>query len=29
LIKMGYSDVMVLQHPAIEGWKDAGYPIEK
>ena len=29
LIKMGYSDVMVLEHPAIEGWKDAGYPIEK
>lgn len=29
LIKMGYSDVMVLQHPAIEGWKDSGYPIEK
>lgn len=29
LIKMGYSDVMVLKHPAIEGWKDAGYPMEK
>jgi rhodanese-related sulfurtransferase len=29
LNKMGYSDVMVLEHPAIEGWKDAGYPIEK
>ena len=29
LIKMGYSDVMVLEHPAIEGWKNAGYPIEK
>lgn len=28
LIKMGYSDVMVLEHPAIEGWKAAGYPIE-
>jgi rhodanese-related sulfurtransferase len=29
LIKMGYSDVMVLEHPAIEGWKAAGYPMEK
>ena len=29
LIKMGYSDVMVLKHPAIEGWKEAGYPVEK
>lgn len=29
LIKMGYSDVMVLEHPAIEGWKAAGYPVEK
>jgi len=29
LMKMGYSDVMVLQHPAIEGWKDSGYPVEK
>lgn len=29
LIKMGYSDVMVLEHPAIEGWKAAGYQMEK
>ncbi len=29
LIKMGYSDVMVLEHPAIQGWKEAGYPVEK
>lgn len=29
LIKMGYSDVKVLKHPAIQGWKEAGYPIEK
>jgi rhodanese-related sulfurtransferase len=29
LIKMGYSDVKVLKHPAIQGWKEAGYPIER
>lgn len=29
LIKMGYSDVKVLKHPAIQGWLEAGYPIEK
>ena len=29
LIKMGYSDVKVLRHPAIQGWLEAGYPIEK
>ena len=29
LIKMGYSDVTVLEHPAIQGWIEAGYPIEK
>lgn len=28
-IKMGYSDVKVLEHPAIEGWKKAGYPVDK
>lgn len=29
LIKMGYMDVKVLEHPAIEGWLEAGYPMEK
>ena len=29
LIKMGYSDVKVLKHPSIQGWQEAGYPIEK
>ena len=29
LIDMGYSDVKVLKDPAIRGWKEAGYPIEK
>ena len=29
LIKMGYDDVKVLKHPSIQGWKEAGYPIEK
>ena len=29
LIKMGYSDVKVLEHPSIQGWKEAGYPMEK
>ena len=29
LIEMGYSDVKVLKDPAIRGWKEAGYPIEK
>lgn len=29
LMKMGYSDVKVLEHPAIQGWIEAGYPIEK
>ena len=29
LIKMGYMDVKVLEHPAIQGWIEAGYPIEK
>ncbi len=29
LIGMGYDDVKVLRDPAIRGWKEAGYPIEK
>jgi rhodanese-related sulfurtransferase len=29
LMKMGYNDVKVLKHPAIQGWIEAGYPIEK
>ena len=29
LEKMGYMDVYVLEHPAIQGWIEAGYPIEK
>ena len=29
LMKMGYNDVKVLKHPAIEGWIKAGYPVEK
>ena len=29
LIKMGYTDVKVLEHPSIQGWMEAGYPIEK
>ena len=29
LMKMGYNDVKVLKHPAIEGWIKAGYPIDK
>ena len=29
LMKMGYNDVKVLKHPAIEGWIKAGYPTEK
>lgn len=29
MMKMGYSEVMVLEHPAIEGWKNSGYPMEK
>lgn len=29
LIKMGYSDVKVLEHPSIQGWLEAGYPMEK
>ena len=29
LMKMGYNDVKVLKHPAIEGWIEAGYPIDK
>lgn len=29
LIRMGYSDVKVLKHPAIQGWKESGYPVEK
>ena len=29
LMKMGYTDVKVLKHPAIEGWIKAGYPVEK
>jgi len=29
LIEMGFDDVKVLKDPAIHGWKEAGYPIEK
>jgi rhodanese-related sulfurtransferase len=29
LTKMGYSDVKVLKHPAIQGWEEAGYPMAK
>lgn len=29
LMQMGYNDVKVLKHPAIEGWIKAGYPIDK
>jgi len=29
LIRMGYDDVKVLKDPSIQGWKEAGYPIEK
>ncbi|NLA75587.1 MAG: rhodanese-like domain-containing protein [Deltaproteobacteria bacterium] len=29
LIKMGYNDVMVLKHPAIQGWIEAKYPVDK
>jgi rhodanese-related sulfurtransferase len=29
LIEMGFDDVKVLQDPAIRGWKEAGYPMEK
>ncbi|MBN2418432.1 MAG: rhodanese-like domain-containing protein [Deltaproteobacteria bacterium] len=29
LMQMGYNDVKVLKHPAIEGWIEAGYPVEK
>jgi sulfur-carrier protein adenylyltransferase/sulfurtransferase len=29
LMKMGYNDVKVLKHPAIQGWLKAGYPVEK
>lgn len=29
LMKMGYNDVKVLKHPAIQGWIEAGYPVEK
>jgi rhodanese-related sulfurtransferase len=29
LIRMGYDDVKVLIDPSIQGWKEAGYPIEK
>ncbi len=29
LMKMGYNDIKVLKHPAIQGWIEAGYPIEK
>lgn len=29
LMKMGYTDVKVLKHPAIEGWKEAKYPLDK
>jgi len=28
LLRMGYADVQVLEHPSIEGWKAAGYPVE-
>ncbi|MBN2317965.1 MAG: rhodanese-like domain-containing protein [Acidobacteria bacterium] len=29
LIEMGFDDVKVLKDPAVRGWKEAGYPIEK
>ena len=29
LIEMGYDNVKVLKDPAIRGWKEAGYPLEK
>ncbi len=29
LMKMGYNDVKVLKHPALQGWIEAGYPVEK
>jgi len=29
LIRMGYDDIKVLKDPSIQGWKQAGYPIEK
>ena len=29
LMKMGYNDVKVLKHPAIQGWLEAGFPIDK
>lgn len=29
LMKMGYNDVKVLKHPAIQGWIEALYPVDK
>lgn len=29
LMQMGYDDVQVLKDPSIQGWKEAGYPMEK
>ncbi|HSW39458.1 MAG TPA: rhodanese-like domain-containing protein [Acidobacteriota bacterium] len=29
LFHMGYENVKVLEDPAIQGWREAGYPIEK
>jgi len=29
LMEMGYDDVKVLKDPSIQGWKKAGYPMEK
>jgi rhodanese-related sulfurtransferase len=29
LLGMGFTEVKVLKDPSIEGWKKAGYPIEK
>lgn len=29
LMKMGYNDVKVLKHPAIQGWIEAGYAVDK
>lgn len=29
LINLGFENVKVLAHPAIEGWMQAGYPTEK
>ena len=29
LLKFGYDNVKVLADPAIKGWKDAKYPVEK